>query len=268
MISLRAIGCALVAALAVSAAHAGAIDILPHRAFYQMTLDRTATRSDVADVDGMMMFEWSDSCDGWSVTQKLAMTVYYATGESSSFAWSLNSWESKDGLKYRFFVRRTQDGREQAPVRGTAELEGAGKAGVAHYTEPKPKNVKLPAGTLFPTAHTIAVLDRAENGSKLMWADVFDGSDEEGLFGVGAIIGPRLGETAEKGDAAPLLKGVPSWHLGLAFFPNGNPNPEPEHEQTLQLYRNGVAGDLVLNYGDFSVSTTLKKLERLPAAGC
>jgi len=36
----------------------------------------------------------------------------------------------------------------------------------------------------------------------------------------------------------------------------------------VRLYRNGVAEDLVLQYGDFSVRTILKKLERLPPPDC
>ena len=43
---------------------------------------------------------------------------------------------------------------------------------------------------------------------------------------------------------------------------------EPEHEQNLRLYRNGVAEDLILQYGDFSVRTILKQLEKLPAPDC
>ena len=103
MTGLRVLGCAiLVGVTLASAASAGAVDILPHRAIYKMDLNAAESRSNVADVEGFMMFEWRDSCDGWSVTQKLAMTVYYATGESTDFGWSLNSWEAKDGMKYGF----------------------------------------------------------------------------------------------------------------------------------------------------------------------
>lgn len=249
------------------AAPAQAIDILPHRAIYEMELDNAESRSNVADVEGFMVFEWRDSCDGWSVTQKLAMTVYYSTGESTDFGWTLNSWEAKDGLKYGFFVRRLQNGQEQEAFRGSAEMEGPGKGGSAHYTEPERRDLDLPPGTLFPTAHTLAVLREAEAGKPLFWSEVFDGSDEEGLFGIGAIIGKRA-ESAKDAKSPKELAGVPSWRLDLAFFPNHGKELEPEHEQTLRLYRNGVAEDLVLQYGDFSVRTTLKTLDTLPPPDC
>lgn len=264
----QAIGCVLLAAYALTLAQpAQAIEILPHRAFYEMDLDQAESRSNIADVEGFMMFEWRDSCDGWSVTQKLAMTVYYSTGESTDFGWTLNSWEAKDGLKYGFFVRRLQDGQEQEAFRGSAEIEGPGKGGVARYTEPTRRDLELPPGTLFPTAHSLAVLTEAEAGTTQFWSEVFDGSDEEGLFGVGTIIGKRT-VTANRAETLKELEGVPSWRLGLAFFPHGSKELQPEHEQNLRLYRNGVAEDLVLQYLDFSVRTTLKTLETLPPPGC
>ena len=264
----HALVCALFAGVTLALARpAAALDILPHRAVYEMDLDSAETRSNIADVEGFMMFEWRDSCDGWSVTQKLAMTVYYSTGETSDFGWSLNSWEAKDGLKYGFFVRRMQDGQEQEALRGSAELEGTGKGGAAHYTEPERRDVPLPAGTLFPTAHTVALLKLADAGENLFWSEVFDGSDEKGLFGVGAIIGQRT-EAPKDAKAPKELAGVPSWRLGLAFFPHDSKELEPEHEQNLRLYGNGVAEDLILQYGDFAVRTSLKTLEALPPPGC
>jgi hypothetical protein len=264
----RALGCALLVATAtLPVVPTSAAEILPHRAVYEMELDQAEGRSNIADVEGFMMFEWRDSCDGWSVTQKMAMTVYYSTGESTDFGWTLNSWEAKNGLKYGFFVRRMQDGQEQEALRGSAELQGAGQAGAAHYTEPERRDVELPAGTLFPTAHTIKVLELAETGEHLFWSEVFDGSDEQGLFGVGVIMGKRTDAPTDEKTPKDLA-GVPSWRLGLAFFPHGSKELEPEHEQNLRLYRNGVAEDLVLQYGDFAVRTVLKQLEKLPPPGC
>jgi hypothetical protein len=267
MTGLLAMGSAMAASATILlAVPAHAVDILPHRAVYEMDLNSAVSRSNIADVEGFMAFEWRDSCDGWSITQKMAMTIYYSTGETTDFGWTLNSWEAKDGLKYGFFVRRVQNGQEQEALRGSAELQGAGKSGVAHYTAPERRELQLPAGTLFPTAHTLKVLEEAEAATNFFWSEVFDGSDEQGLFGVGVIIGKRTQPPAEP-ETPKELVGVASWRLGLAFFPHASKELEPEHEQDLRLYRNGVAEDLVLQYGDFSVRAALKQLEALPP-GC
>jgi hypothetical protein len=67
---------------------------------------------------------------------------------------------------------------------------------------------------------------------------------------------------------SPLLIAGPSWHVALAFFPATGQGAEPEHEQALRIHANGVVEDLVLDYGDFTVIATLKKLEKLPPADC
>src|SRR5215813_6481008 len=98
------------AVILVSTGASAAAQVAPHRAAYELTLDRASSASDVVDVTGTMDFEWADSCNGWTVKQKSLMTVGYSTGESAELGWNLLSWEAKDGLKYRFLVRDLQNG--------------------------------------------------------------------------------------------------------------------------------------------------------------
>jgi hypothetical protein len=239
-----------------------AIEPAPHRAVYEMSLKSGNGRGEVSDVSGTMLYEWQDSCDGWSLTQRTAMRLFYATGDRIDFGWNLVSWESKDGTRYRFFVRKLENGQLTEEFRGEARLDGAGLAGTAEYTLPEKRTVELPAGTLFPSHHTFALIERIEANENFFWATVFDGSDAEGLFDVNAVVAGRL--PAESG-AGPreMLADVPSTRLHLAFFATGAESAEPEHEQTLRLYHNGVVEDLVLDFGDFEVSATLKDLKKL-----
>jgi hypothetical protein len=258
---------AVVACLFVSGA-ARAVDVAPHRAIYEMALKSSDASSDISDVRGTMQFQWTDSCDGWSVDQRSMMTFLYNSGDQVDLGWSLVSWEAKDGKRYRFFVRKYQNGEVYEELRGDARLEADGTGGVADYTLPAPRQARLPAGTMFPTTHSLALLARAESGQPFLWADVFDGSDESGLFGVSAVIVGRrdAGEAVE--GRSPLLAAGPSWQVSLAFFPSVDDAPLPEHEQELRLHATGVVEDLILNYGDFTISATLKKLEALPPADC
>lgn len=245
-----------------------AVEVTPHKAIYEMAL-LTRGGGDIADVRGTMQFEWADSCDGWTVDQRSVMTFLYSSGDQVDLGWNLVSWESKDGLRYRFYVRKFQNGEMYEELRGDARFDGAGKPGAANYTLPTPKRVELPAGTLFPTAHSLALLENAVAGQPFLWANVFDGSDEEGLFGVGAVIAERRGpEPTATTGRSPLLSAGPSWHVSLAFFPAAGQGAEPEHEQRLRLHANGVVEDLVLDYGDFSVAATLKRVEKLPPPAC
>lgn len=266
---VRARHCLAGAALCLSAAlPAAATEITPHRAIYDMSLLSSKAGGDIADVSGTMQFEWADACDGWTVDQRSVMTFLYNSGDEVDLGWNLVSWESKDGLRYRFYVRKFQNGEMYDELRGDARLDGPGKGGVAEYTLPAPKRIHLPAGTMFPTAHSIELLRLAEADQRLLWAHVFDGSDEEGLFGVGAVITDRRDPEGVADTRSPLLIAGPSWHVSLAFYAAEGQAAEPQHEQSLRLHANGVVEDLVLDYGDFTVSATLKKIEKLPPPDC
>jgi hypothetical protein len=253
-------------ALAAGLCHAAAaVTIAPHRAVYTMELVRGGD-SAVAAVDGTMLFEWADSCDGWTVQQRWRLLYLYNTGEEVEVSQNLTSWESKDGLRYRFFIRRMQNGEVASELRGEARIDEPGGAGTATYTLPEKRVIELPPGTLFPTAHSLKLIERAEAGDTLVYAIVFDGSDEDGLFDVSAALGPRTppaGETATE----PLAAG-PSWTVSLAFYLTGKEAVVPEHEQFVRMYANGVVDSLLIDYGDYTVDAQLKKVEALPPQSC
>ncbi|MBX6320922.1 MAG: cell envelope integrity EipB family protein [Rhodospirillaceae bacterium] len=262
--ALTGLACAGLLALP-HARPAAAFQIVPHRAFYKMELAGSRS-SEVVDVNGDMVFEWADSCDGWAVTQRYRMTFLYTNGEQTEVDYSLVTWESKDGLRYRFFGHRRENGEDASEVRGDATLDGPGQGGVAHYTQPEDKTLALPPGTLFPTAHSLRLLDRAEAGASLVYAQVFDGSDEKGLYDVSAVIVPRAAR--EPGDASGEDDGIARWGVALAFYAVGSPAAEPEHEQFVDLRSDGVSEDLRFDYGSFAVHAKLVKLERLPPPSC
>jgi len=239
-------------------------EVAPHRAVYDLSLDNTRGHGDVADVSGTMLFEWADSCDGWSVTQRTAMSFTYQTGETVDLGWNVVTWESKDGLRYRFFIRNFENGSVKDEYRGEAHLDGHGKGGAADYTLPEKRTVALPPGVLFPTAHTIELMKRVEAGDKFFWATVFDGFDNDGLSDISAAIATRLKTEAGAGSRFPLLAAGPSSRVSLAFYNRDSDSAEPEHEQVLRLHQNGVVEDITLDFGNFSVAGKLKELKSLP----
>lgn len=254
----------LQAAFGLPAAQAAMVDLLPHRALYHMQILKSG--GDVADVEGEMAFEWQDSCDGWSVTQRSQMEFLYASGDAARVGWSLTSWESKDGTQYRFVSRELTNGELVSEYRGDADLSKNG--GKARYNKPEARETPLPAGSLFPTQHSLALIQQAMKGAPMLWAEVFDGSDADGLFAVSAAITPLPEAERKEADQRRELKGVPGWNVSLAFYPSKGQAAEPEHEQSLRLYANGVVDRLVLDYGDFSILGTLSKIETLPKPSC
>lgn len=254
-------------ALTLACSSAWAADssaIVPHRAVYEMALGSVKNGSTVAAVSGKMLYEWNDTCDGWAVQQHLQLHFNYAEGATTDAASSVLTWESKDGQRYKFNVRRLTDGKETERFRGQASL--AGDKATATYAEPKAETLPMPHDTLFPTAHTLHILRSAANGEKFFTRTVFDGSDEEGLANVSAFIGTKQ-DKVDTTLKSPLLQG-PAWPVRMAFFKMKSETGEPEYEMNLMLLPNGVAQSMQIDYGDFSVTGKLVHIEPLPPSGC
>jgi hypothetical protein len=239
-----------------------------HRATYDMKLSRSQNGAEVVDVHGSMTYEWLDACDGWTTSQKSQMKFFYQDGRTVDLGWTLSSWESKDGLSYRFFVRNLTDDQLTSAFKGEAKLDGPGLGGAAHFTQPKDQTMALPAGTLFPTAHTITLLHRLQAGDRLLYATVFDGTDDKGMFDISAVLASTPAPEAAIATLSPLVARGPIYRIGLAFFTPGGKQSTPEHEQTLSIYANGIVSNLSLDYGSFTVDAALTKVEALPAPGC
>ena len=248
----------------------GAVSIAPHRAIYKMGLQSAKNGSNISDVSGQMVFEWADACEGWAVQQKLNLHFSYAEGDESEVDSSSVSWEAKDGGAYNFNSRRTTNGKETENYRGHAMLSPQGGHGL--YAIPKAKDVKLPAGALFPSAHTTMILEKAQAGEALFTRRVFDGSDEDGDSDVSVFIGTALAADSDKNFGAELksraLLASPAWPVRLAFFKPESETGEPDYEMDLVLQANGVARRMQIDYGDFTVSGVLAELEALPKSGC
>lgn len=254
-------GCVLAAGAVLPA---WAFEIAPHRAVYDLSFGGSSGRSDVVDVTGTMLFEWEDSCDGWSVTQRTGMSFSYQTGESVDLGWSVVSWEAKDGQRYRFFVRNLENGQLKEEFRGEARLDGPGQGGIAEYMLPQAQTVALPAGTLFPTAHTLALLKHIEAGDTFFWATIFDGFDDKGLSDVSAVVTNRLDTEVGASGRLKLLTAGPSSRVTLAFFDRASETAEPKHEQQLRLHGNGVVETIIFDFGEFNVVGKLRELKDLP----
>jgi hypothetical protein len=244
---------------------ASAFQVVPHRAVYDLSFGGSNGRGDVVDVTGTMAFDWEDSCDGWNVTQRTVMSFAYSSGDTIDVGWNVVTWEAKDGLRYRYFVRNFENGEVKEEFRGEARLDGPGESGVAQYSLPQGLTVALPAGTLFPTAHTIELLKRIEAGDSFFWATIFDGFNEDGLSDINAVVTTRHKTEAAAPGRLPLLAATPSTGVRLAFFDHANESAEPDQEQQFRLHLNGIVETIVFDFGDFNVDGKLRELKELPS---
>ena len=253
------------AAMAISAA-VGA-EIAPHRALYTMILAATRTDSGVVDARGTMQYEWGESCDGWTIEQRYKLRMRYSETPDADIVSSFVTWESKDGLRYRFNQKQSRNGELDQDIRGEARLDGPGSGGVAEFIKPKPQTLKLAAGVLFPSAHTILLIDKASEGENFLSRQVFDGATEENAVQISAAIGTKVAPEAAAADRSPLLQ-RPAWRVRLAFFPADKSVEKPDYELGMHLLDNGVSRDMLIDYGEYSIRAKLDDIEPLIKPNC
>jgi hypothetical protein len=126
-------------------------------------------------------------------------------------------------------------------------------------------------GALFPTEHTLLLIERALAGDQFVSRKVFDGATVENAGQITAVIGPQLqsgaSDKVEKLPKSPLLN-RPSWRVRLAFFPADSRAEQPDYELGMRLLDNGVSQDMTLDYGDYVIRAKLDDIEPLPHPGC
>src|SRR5262249_39742251 len=157
-------------------------------------------------------------CDGWTIEQRYRLKMGYAESPDVSIASNFVTWEQRDGLKYRFNQKETRSESEPEEIRGAARLDGPDKGGTVEFEKPEAKTLQLPTGVMFPSAHTIFLIDKAQAGENFVSTHIFDGATVENAVLVSAVIGAKVEPDAEAAKKSPLLN-RPGWRVRLAFFP-------------------------------------------------
>lgn len=255
-------GLVAMAAPAVSGA-----EIVPHRALYSMTLGAAKNDSGVVDARGTMDYEWGETCDGWTIEQRYRLKMRYGETPDADIVSSFVTWESKDGLRYRFNQRQTRNGELDQDIHGDARLDAPGKGGSVEFTKPQAQTLKLEPGVLFPSAHTILLIDKAREGENFLSRQVFDGATDENAVQVSAAIGVKVTADPAAVPLSPLLQ-RPGWRVRLAFFPVDASVEKPDYELGMRLLDNGVSRDMVIDYGEYSIRAKLDDIEPLTKPNC
>lgn len=248
--------------------------IAGHRAAYNLELLEAQEGASVSAVDGRMVLEVTDACDGYTLHQRIVLRIFDNHGGVVTSDFRMTSWEDAKGHSFRFNTREEVNGKEIQAFDGEAALDNA-KGGEVTLTGGDAGSLALKNGTVFPTAHTRELIDLAMRGEKLLSIDVFDGSKGLGsLFATSAFVGTSFaaGDYQAEHKGSELLIDDPSWSVQVAYFPYIDGSEKrgelPEFEIGYRIFMNGIVSDLQVDYGEFEVSGALDELEILPDPGC
>lgn len=237
-----------------------------HKALYEVNLQSTRSGSQIINIAGHMYYEWSYDCDAWNSTHRFNVLYEYADSPAVRITSDFSNFEAYDGNTLNFSAVRKQNGVQYEEIRGHAQSLKDAK-GEAIYNQPAGLVQELPKNTIYPMAHTLKVVEAIKNGQKFFNSTIFDGSDDEGPVEINAFIGKPvehpvvLNATTENRALDKNLLGGAAHNIQLAFFPLNNSEQEADYEIDLTLHHNSVISDMLIDYGDFSVSQKLIAIE-------
>lgn len=243
----------------------GAEDMAAHRAAYRLVLDRSRDSGGIQRAEGAMLFEVQDACEGWATRQRFTLVVHDRDGNTIETTSDYSTFETKDGRSLRFSLTQITEGAVTSRITGEASMSETG--GRVVFQDPAPNEMRLEPGTLFPMLHTIRSLAAARAGQRILVAPLLDGTDEDGPQDSTTLI---LGgwQNAAPHPRHPSLSELGSARMRIAFFqPGQSAGGTPSYEVSLRYFANGVADELKMDFGEFTVDGALVELSPLPG-GC
>ena len=257
------LGLALLLPCAQAATPAAAL--VSQRAVYDLGLVEAAGGQTLS-ATGRMSYTVLKTCLGWSSHQRLDIqSVTRKQGEEHLLS-DYAAQESLDGRHLTFKSQETRNGKLLRVVSGEASLAPDG-SGTVQYRQPLAKTLKLPAGTLFPVAHTASILAAAGKGEKDLTIPLFDGTLPDGPEDTYVTLlnwsAPPAGNTPYQ-----TLQKLASGHVHIAFYDRNAHTMMPEYEMGMRYFANGVSDQLHLDFGDFKMQGTLSTLDLPPTPTC
>ncbi len=276
-VALTSILC-LPAGFAKALPQGAAIDLAPHRAIYDMILKTAVAGSNVSEIRGRLVFDFGGSaCAGYSLKSRLVTELIDREGNTTITDLRSSTWEEADGGKFRFNSSQYVDQRLSERVVGAAARTKKSDAIDVVIDKPQRQAVKLAGRPLFPTQHSLAILEAARLGDSVLQANIYDGSEKGNkLLSTTTIIGKAAAPGSRRGQAgvqnSETLDQLVSWPVSIGYFESpGTANRDeglPTYELSFRLFANGVSRDLLIDYGNFSITGELSRIDFYPPAEC
>ncbi|MEM6464868.1 MAG: cell envelope integrity EipB family protein [Pseudomonadota bacterium] len=258
-----------------SIAHAASLKgLLPHRAVYDISLDKSSDRSGITGIKGRMVYEFAGSaCEGFATRYRLFTRVSTPRKGFTSDQ-RTTSFESADGKNLSFVNRSYLNGQLEQDVKGHAE-RGSGAIQV-EISIPQEEAIELD-DALFMSEHYAGIIEAAKAGETIHQALLFDGSgDGDEVLETTAIIGKERDNLVEvTGEAEGLGKafdGQSAWPVTLSYFKKddvlGNGEKTPVYAVSFYVHESGVSRRLIMQYEEYSLRGDLKQIEMLKAEPC
>ncbi len=254
----------------------GPVMLAPHRAIYNLSLERSTPGSGVSNVDGRIVYEITgNACEGYTQNMRFVSLTMSQEGGAQQTDLRTSSWEEVPSRKLRFSSSNYQNDSLSEQSRGTATRDGPGATGKIDLLKPEKRMADLPAGARFPVQHSMDLIAAARRGDHVFTSDLFDGS-ETGVkvYATSAVIGALIAPGAKKTLAhlkdGDKLEKVPSWPVSISYFNPGDRHKDemPLYEMSYRFHDNGITSSILIDYGEYAINAKLDELTYLDQGKC
>jgi hypothetical protein len=254
---------------------AGAIELVPHRAVYDLKLASSRGKRSLEAVRGRILYDFAGStCEGYSLQFRQVTELDSGEGKSVTSDLRMTNWEEGGGKSFRFMAQNFVDGKADNEADGRAQEDAAGVS--VDLAKPEKKRIALGA-VVFPSEHMRRIIAAARAGKSLVEVAVYDGSETgEKVYNTLTVIGREIaaGERPPADAAAGKqeLAALKRWPVTVSYFDRAKAGTDgeqtPAYAITFEVYDNGVARALKLDYGDFTLTGEMTTLELRDAKPC
>lgn len=252
---------------------AEAATVAPHRAIYDLTLLRATESASLQSAAGKLAFEVDGStCDGYTVNFRMATRYRQDDGDSTLIDTFSTTFENGAATELRHQSKESVNGKVRGNDRIKVNRTTPDAEGTGEISSKPGESFAVPAGAAMPMQHQLKLMALGAAGGGRDSSIVFDGSDGAKSFRAISFVGRQKAAGSNAGDAdnaaAKALKGVASWPMTISYYSLEGNAETPEYQVSFDMYENGVATGLVLDYGDFALTGKLSDLKLLDATGC
>ena len=239
------------------------VPLQPHRAVYDLSLDKATDRSGITGITGRMVYEFNGSaCEGYTV--KFRFVTQINTSDTTRLTdQQTTTFEDAQGKTFSFVTKSFVDQALDKEVKGTATREPNGLK--VALEKPQKNTIELGA-TQFPTQHLVELIGKAEKGETFYQTNLFDGSEDADKVMATTVVVGKPAEAAKDDPERPALAKLSTdkvWPVEIAYFDESNKDggeEVPEYRISFKLHENGITRDLVMDYGEFSMTGKLVNL--------
>jgi len=254
-------------ALAQGAAwSAQAVPLAPHRAVYDLRLAQSRGKQSLEAVTGRILYDFTgNACDGYSLNFRQVTELDSGEGTQTVSDLRSTNWEDASGLHFRFTLENRINGKEIDISEGAAERNG--DSVTVAMKRPKARNLSM-GNVVFPSEHMRRIIAAAREGRSLLEAATYDGAETgekayNSLAVIGQPIPPGTRTPDDPAGTQAALKGLTRWPMTISYFDRAEKGGDqtPSYSISFELYENGIARNVKLDYGDFVLDGALTSLD-------